>query len=103
MLDAAREALAFSRNRKREDLDADRVLTLALVKCIEIVGEAGARVAAVTRAANPLVPWTQIVGMRHHLVHVYFDIDLDRLWTTVTDDLPPLVAALERILSRPTG
>ena len=92
MLDAAREALAFSRNRKREDLDADRVLTLALVKCIEIVGEAG-----------PLVPWTQIVGMRHHLVHVYFDIDLDRLWTTVTDDLPPLVAALERILSRPTG
>ncbi len=49
MLDAAREALAFSRNRKREDLDADRVLTLALVKCIEIVGEAGARVAAVER------------------------------------------------------
>ena len=46
---------------------------------------------------------TQIVGMRHHLAHVYFDIDLDRLWTTVTDDLPPLVAALERILSRPTG
>jgi len=41
--------------------------------------------------------------MRHHLVHVYFDIDLDRLWTTVTDDLPPPVAALERILSRPTG
>jgi len=46
---------------------------------------------------------TQIVGMRHHLAHVYFDIDLDRLWTTVTDDLPPLVAALERILARPTG
>lgn len=62
------------------------------------MGEAAARVSEPAREAHPQIPWSQIVGMRNVLVHVYFDIDHDQLWETVVRDLPPLTAALELIL-----
>jgi uncharacterized protein with HEPN domain len=46
------------------------------------------------------VPWLNIIGMRNRLIHVYFDIDLDRVWDTITDDLPPVIAALEKIVQK---
>lgn len=74
-------------------------MTLALVKDVEIIGEAAYRTAEDTRRALPEIPWEDIVGMRHRLVHAYFDINLDILWKTVQEDLPPLV----RILSEALG
>lgn len=103
MLDAAREALEFGSGKSPEDLRQDRLLTLALLKCIEIIGEAASKVSPELRAEHPGIPWTDIVGMRHRLVHVYFDVDLSRVCDTLTDDLPPLIPALERILSRAEG
>jgi uncharacterized protein with HEPN domain len=98
MLDAAREAREFARGRQRSDLDEDRQLVLAVVKSIEIVGEAAARISEETRAANPAIPWAAAVGMRNRLVHAYFDIDHDRVWDTVTDDLPPLIVELSNLV-----
>jgi uncharacterized protein with HEPN domain len=95
MLDAGREAVGFLGNRPRADLSSDRQLVLALVKAIEIIGEAAYRTAPETQARAVSIPWGDIVGMRHRLVHAYFDIDLDILWKTVHDDLPLLIAALE--------
>jgi uncharacterized protein with HEPN domain len=95
MLDAAHEAMAFARDRTRADLDRDRKLVLALVKCIEIVGEAATQTTEEGRRQIPELPWASIVAMRNRLVHAYFDIDLDRVWSTITDDLPPLIAILE--------
>jgi uncharacterized protein with HEPN domain len=69
-----------------------------LVKCVEIIGEAAARVGADTKGTYPQIPWAQIVAMRNRLVHAYFDIDLDQVWKAATEDLPPLVVALESIL-----
>jgi uncharacterized protein with HEPN domain len=103
MLDAARDAVSFHAGRSREDLLADRVLRLALVKCIEIIGEAASKVADETQAAHPEIPWGDIVGMRNRLIHVYFDVDLDRLCDTITVDLPPLISALEAIVSSQRG
>jgi len=100
MLEAAEEALGFVAGLSRANLQSDRQLTLALMKSIEIVGEAASQVSAATRGACPEVPWTEIVGMRNRLVHVYFDIDLDRLWDTTREDLVPLVTQLRRILAR---
>lgn len=80
MLDAAREAISFSRGRTRTDLDSDKMLTFALVRAIEIVGEAASKVTAQTRSEFPEMPWQDIVGMRNRIVHAYFDIDLDRVW-----------------------
>ena len=98
MLDAAKHAVSFSRRKTRQDIGNDRILALGLLKLIEIIGEAAANVSQGTRDQYPHVPWTDIVGMRNRLVHVYFDIDLDRVWDTVTQDLPPLIADLEKAI-----
>ena len=98
MLDAAREALGFVQGRNRVDLNSDRQLVLALVKAIEIIGEAAFRTSENTRAQFPEIRWEDIVGMRHRLVHAYFDINLDVLWKTVQDHLAPLIARLEQVL-----
>jgi uncharacterized protein with HEPN domain len=103
MLDAAREALSFVAGRERRGLDADRMLVLALVKSIEIIGEAGARVSEEARNATPDVPWSEIVAMRNRLVHAYFDVNLDVVWATVREDLPALVVALEDVLNEGQG
>ena len=96
MLDAAREAVSFIQGKSRSRLEMDRELTLALVKCIEIVGEAANRVTKKRRYELQEIPWPYIISMRNRLIHAYFDIDLDILWNTVTLDLPPLIAELEK-------
>ena len=98
MLDAAREALGFARGKQRADLDKDRQLALAILKCIEIVGEASAAIGAATTARHTEIPWRQIRGMRNRLVHGYYEVDLDVVWDTVTHNLAPLVTALEKIV-----
>ena len=100
MLDAAWEARSFVEHATRSELDGDRRLLLALVKCIEIIGEAAARTSEETQQALPSIPWSDIVGMRNRLIHGYFDVDLDVVWATVQYELPPLIAELERILGR---
>ena len=98
MLDAAREAVSFARGRVREDLNGDRQLVLALVKDIEIVGEAATGVTEPARSELADIPWQAIVAMRNRLVHAYFDINLDVVWQTVQQDLPPLIVQLEHAL-----
>ena len=98
MLDAAHEALSFVMGRNRDDLDRDRMLVLALIKSVEIIGEAAYAMSDDTKQASPSVPWPDIIGMRHRLVHAYFDINLDILWRTVSDDLPALISLLEPLL-----
>jgi uncharacterized protein with HEPN domain len=99
LLDVAREALSFAKDRERRDLDTDRMLVLALVKSIGIIGEAGARVSKEGRDATPDIPWPEIVAMRNRLVHAYFDVNLDVVWETVRKDLPTLVGALQGALN----
>jgi uncharacterized protein with HEPN domain len=94
MLDAAQEAIGFARGRTRSDLNDSRMLVLSLVKAIEMIGEAAFRISPTTRAELQDIPWDAIIGMRHRLVHAYFDINLDILWRTVTDELPALVDVL---------
>ena len=99
MLDASVEAAEFLEGRVRSDLDTDRILSRAVVRDIEIIGEAASTVSPDTRKQYAGLPWGNIVAMRNRLIHGYFDIDLDRVWDTVEDDLPPLVAELRRILA----
>ena len=96
MSDAAREAVSFVKGRQRSDLESNRQMVLALVKDIEIVGEAATQVSERTREELHQIPWQQIVGMRNRLVHAYFDIDLDVVWSTVQQDLPGLIVQLDR-------
>ena len=98
MLDAAREAIDFSTDKSREDLDADRKLVLSLIKDIEIIGEAARGVSQEFRRADTTIPWQDIIAMRNRLIHAYFDVDLDRVWDTIVFDLPPLIEALEDLI-----
>jgi len=99
MRDHAREAMDLARGKTRKDLDEERVLNLALVRLLEIIGEAANRVPQKERQRYPQIPWPQIVGLRHRLIHAYDRVDFDILWQIVTRDLPPLVAELEKILA----
>ena len=94
MIEACEQAAEFVAGHTRADLDHDRMLQLALTKLVEIVGEAAKAVTEETRARYPNVPWSEASRARDFLAHHYFQIDLDRLWDTVTESLPALEAAL---------
>lgn len=98
MLDHAREASALVADKSRTDLDTDRVLELALVRLLEIIGEAANRVSTEIKTNYPQIPWFQIIGLRNRLIHGYDAVDLDILWEILIKDLPPLVVELEQIL-----
>jgi len=97
MLDSAREAVQLIGGKSRSDLDRDRVLSLALVRLLEVVGEAANRVTSATRQQNSEIPWSPIVSLRNRLIHGYDTINLDILWKILTNDLPQLIAQLEKI------
>ena len=99
MLDASLEAQSFADGRSRADLDGDRMLVLALLKDIEILGEAASKVGDLTKEKFPNIPWHHIIGMRNRLIHGYFDVNIDIVWTTVTGELPGLIDKLEKIVA----
>lgn len=98
MLDAANEARSFVSGRRAEELAANRMLLLALLKDLEIIGEAAAALSPDCRESTHTLPWAEIIGMRHRLVHGYFDINLNIVWRTIQDDLPPLILEIQRVL-----
>jgi uncharacterized protein with HEPN domain len=97
MLDSAREAVELIHGISRADLDTNRVLSLALVRLLEIVGEAASKVTVDTRKETPAIPWSQIVSLRHRLIHGYDTINMDIFWKILTDDLPALIDQLQKI------
>ena len=99
ILDAAQEAISMAKDHSREDLDTDRKLNLSLVRLLEIIGEATKGISPDFRQKHPDLPWRKIVGMRDRLIHGYFDVNFDVVWQTITEDLPALVAELEKTLA----
>ena len=77
------------------------MLTVALMREIEVVGEAASRISGDLKLIHPDIPWALIMGMRNKLIHAYFDINLDILWRTVTVNLPLLKEKLDTILEPP--
>ena len=86
------------RGKTRQDLESDRLLNLALVRLLEIIGEAANRVPTAERSKHPIIPWSQIISLRNRLIHAYDQVDLDILWQIVTKDLPSLLAELEKVV-----
>lgn len=84
--------------KRRDDLDSDRKLNLALVRLLEVVGEAASRTPADERTQYLEIPWAQIIGLRNRLIHGYDSVDFDILWQIITQDLPALITVLEQIV-----
>lgn len=81
----------------------DRRTNLAVVRALEIIGEAAGRIPANIRRRYPQIPWQEIVDMRNKLVHEYFGVDLEVLWRTVTEDVSPLRDAVRQMLEQIEG
>lgn len=98
MRDYARKAIAMVQGQHREDLDNDEKLCFDLTHVVELIGEAASQVPPEVQGQYPEIPWSKVISMRNRLIHGYDLVDYDILWDTVTKNLPPLLAALERIL-----
>ncbi len=99
MLDQSPEAVEMLSGKSREDLDRDRQLNLALVRLLEIVGEAANRVPPEDRERYRNIPWYEIIGLRNRLIHGYDSVDFDVLWQIIHEDLPVLIAELGDMVS----
>lgn len=98
MVDAIESVLKFTSGRGRSDIESDEMLLFAIVRAVEILGEAASKVSAEGRALAPSIPWSVIVGMQNRLVHAYFDIDANIVWNTATQALPVLLPSLRELL-----
>jgi len=97
MLDYACRARDAVGSRSRADLTADHILSAALERFVEVIGEAAGRLSDETRDASPQIPWSEIIALRNRLVHGYFAVDHDILWNIIQGDIPELISTLEII------
>ena len=98
ILDAASLALSYVAGKTRDAFLADTQCQDAVIRRMEILGEAARRISEHTRAAHPELPWGAMVGMRNVMIHEYDSVDLTVVWDTVQRDLPALVSSLEKIV-----
>lgn len=99
MLDYAREAVDFLENKSLADFKAERQLHLAVTHLVELVGEAANHITKQTQTTYTQIPWPQVIGMRHRLIHGYDFLDYGILWHTVKRDLPTLIIQLEDVIA----
>jgi uncharacterized protein with HEPN domain len=103
MWNACREIREFMSGVVHEDFVANRMLCLAVERCLEIVGEAASKVSDDFRDAQTDIPWRQIKGMRNILAHEYGQIDYDVVYETAASDIPKLLATLEILATTSSG
>ncbi len=99
ILHSGRLALHYVEGMSLAGFEADLKTQDAVIRRLEVIGEAVKWVESDVKAAIPTVQWRRISGMRNFVIHEYWDVDLTIVWSTVHDDLPPLIEAIERHLS----
>ena len=92
------KAVDKTRDLSRASYDADENLRFALIHLVQVIGEAARHVSREFAASHAEIPWENIIGMRHKVVHDYLGVDEDIVWQVVTEDLPNLVEALEPLV-----
>lgn len=99
MLDHARDAIQFAGGKSSSEIEGDRLLSLAIVRLLEVMGEAANRVTPATRNRFPDVPWRTATNLRNRLIHGYDVVDYDIVVDIIENDLPALIERLEQILA----
>ena len=98
MLLSARDAAEFSAGLTFPQFEQSQLHQNAILKAIEIIGEAAARISEETKQVHPGIPWPEIIGMRNRLVHAYFEVDLKRVWKIAQQDIPRLIGLIEPLV-----
>lgn len=88
----------FTNNMSYEEFSSDEKTHYAVIRCIEIIGEAVKHIPDSVRREYPEIPWKDIAGMRDKVIHFYFGVNLERIWLTVTEDIPELEPLIEKVL-----
>ncbi len=100
MLENAQRAIRFAKGLKYEDFAKDDKTVYAVIRAVEIIGEAASNIPENVRAKYPDIPWRDIRGMRSKLVHHYFGINMEVVWQTIHEDLPFLVPLLKTVIKQ---
>lgn len=100
MLDSASRAISYIQGKNRYDLDRNPMLLSAVVRELEIIGEAANRVSLGFRETHCDIPWFDMINMRHRLIHEYFRVDVDIVWKTIQEDIPPLEKQIKKLLEK---
>ena len=98
ILDAVNDIESFVESMTYEEFIKDRKTLNAVVRSIEIIGEASKNIPEAMKAKYKELPWKQMTGMRDKLIHAYFGVDVETLWKAVKDDIPPLKKAIQKML-----
>jgi len=99
ILDSINAIENFSRGMKKEGLLSNRLKQSAIVREIEVIGEAVKNIPEYFRKKYPGVPWSKIAGMRDIIIHGYFRVDLDAVWNVIKRDVPALKRQIQKIRS----
>lgn len=100
IIDAIKRIMEYTHNIKHSDFVENHLVQDAVIRQIEIIGEAGKRLSSDTKDADQSIPWKDVIGMRNKLIHDYFGVDIDAVWNTVEKDIPFLQTKIENLLSR---
>ena len=98
MRDYARKIVSLTAGKEKSDLEEDEIFCLAMIRLIELIGEAASKYPKEMQKEYPQIPWPKIISMRNRLIHGYDFVDYDILWDAITLNIPQLLAELERIL-----
>lgn len=95
-----KDARDFTAGLDKSSFLSDQKCQFAVIRCLEVIGEAVKRLSHNFQAAHPDIPWSKMAKMRDLLIHAYDRVGLDEVWATVQEDIPGLISALERIVPR---
>ena len=99
MSDNAKRAMGFTAGMDYQTFEKDDKTVYAVIRAVEIIGEAASKISKETQKQHGDIPWADIIGMRNRLIHAYFDIDIERVWDTVQLDIPELCQQLKEVIS----
>jgi len=103
ILESIEDIKEFTREMSFEDFSKDRKTIKAVIRSLEVIGEAVNRIPQDIQKMYPETPWKEIISMRNKLIHEYFGVDLDIVWQTKDEDIVPLEKAVRQIVADISG
>lgn len=102
ILENAEKAIGFAAGMTGDEFIQDEKTVFAVIRAIEVIGEATKKIPSKIREKYPLVPWREMAGTRDKLIHDYFGVNSAVIWKTVTEDIPLMLPLLRQVLENET-